>query len=317
MKIHELVKLRNLLDESIALEDIKQSAEVLLQRISSVSDVDNIDAEYAASVKKVRSYYADMLTMLDSPPKELQSLHAQIDAQLAELTKDFGKRGYIINGFYATNATDVDGERNLRTITVTSSIKKLVAARIGMHSDWRYPGLEIGPGDGEWTELLVASDPLYLIDNHKEFLDNTLGKFNEEFQRRLRPYVIDFRTNDILALPHNQIGFAFAWNVFNFFPKYELDFYLKQVFELLRPGGVLLFDYNNCDNPTQAKYAEEGWMSWMPRSLLQGILDDIGFEVIQFFEPELNVSFVEVKKPGTKTTAKAHQVMGEIKFHNS
>ena len=316
MKLSELVGLRNLLNESIALEEVRSSTEILLQRISSVGDTIT-KVEYVDSIKRIRNYYAEILTLVEQPPKELHDMLSKIDAKINKLTKDFHKRGYIINGFFASNATDVDGERNLRIVPVTSAVKTLVGARIDMYSSWQYPGLEIGPGDGEWTPMLVASDPLYLIDNHNEFLESTLGKFNDDYQRRLRPYVIDFRTNNIMALPHDQIGFAFAWNVFNFFPEFELRHYLTQVFGLLRPGGTLLFSYNNCDNPTQAGFAEEGWMSWMPRTLLTTILTDIGFVDLEFFEPELNISFVEVKKPGIKTTIKAHQVLGEIKIHNS
>jgi SAM-dependent methyltransferase len=242
---------------------------------------------------------------------------SQIDAKINKLTKDFHKRGYIINGFFASNATDVEGERNLRQVPVSAEVHRFVNAKIDTYSSWQYPGLEIGPGDGEWTPLLVASDPLYIIDNHKEFLESTMSHFHEDYQRRLRPYVIDFRTNDIMALPHNQIGFAFAWNVFNFFPEFELRHYLKQVFELLRPGGAIVFSYNNCDNPTQAGFAEEGWMSWMPRTLLHTIMTELGYTDIQYHEPTLNVSMVEAKKPGVKSTSKAHQVLGEIKFLNS
>jgi SAM-dependent methyltransferase len=313
MKLHELVSLRNLLNESIALEDIKSSTDLLLQQITAVGQLGNIDTEYVASVSNIKNYYTQILKLLDSPPKELQLLHSQIDDRISELTKTFNRRGYVINGFFASNATDVDGERNMRYVECSKNVKETVLSRIAMHSSWQYPGLEIGPGDGAWTPSLVASDPLYIIDNHDEFLLNTAKQFHEDYQRRMRKYQIDYRDNNILALPHNQFGFVFAWNVFNFFPHDDLRNYLKQVFTLLRPGGVLLFSYNNCDNPTQAGFAEEGWMSWIPRTMLQKLLDELGFEVVQFFEPELNTSFVEVKKPGIKTTAKAHQVLGEIK----
>jgi SAM-dependent methyltransferase len=316
MKLSELVGLRNLLNESIALEEVRASTENLLQRISSVGDT-TTDAAYVDSIKRIRNYYAEILKLVEKPPKELHDMLSKIDAKINKLTKDFHKRGYIINGFFGSNSTDVDGERNLRISPVTAEIKTLVGARIDMYSAWQYPGLEIGPGDGQWTSMLVASDPLYLIDNHKEFLDATSNKFNDDYKRRLRPYVIDFRTNDITSLPSNQIGFAFAWNVFNFFPEYELRQYLTQVFDLLRPGGTLLFSYNNCDTPEQAGFAEEGWMSWMPKSLLHTVLTDLGYVDIQYFDPLQNISFVEVKKPGIKTTIKAHQVLGEIKSLNS
>jgi SAM-dependent methyltransferase len=313
MKLSELVALRNLLNESIALEEVRASTEILLQRISSVSDTVT-KADYVDSIKRIRNYYAEILTLVEKPPKELHDMLYKIDTKINKITQDYHKRGYLINGFFASNATDVEGERNLRIVPVPSDVKTLVGARIDMYSSWQYPGLEIGPGDGAWTPMLVASDPLYIIDNHKEFLDVASGQFHDDYQRRLRQYVIDFRTNNITALPKNQIGFAFAWNVFNFFPEYELRHYLTQVFDLLRPGGTLLFSYNNCDNPTQAGFVEEGWMSWMPRTLLTTILTELGYVDFEFFEPAQNISFVEVKKPGVKVTSKAHQVLGEIKF---
>lgn len=314
MKLYELVRLRNLLDESIALEELRVDTGTLLQRIDSLSSVAaGVAQDYAEPVKQIRNYYANILTMLDSPPKALAELRALIEEQIAILTLGWDKRGYTINGFFATNSTDAVTERNDRIMSIGTDTRKIVTNRIAAYSSWQYPGLEIGPGDGVWTSSLVASDPLYLIDNHKEFLDVTVSRFSEDYQRRLRPYIIDRTTNDITELPEGQIGFAFAWNVFNYFPQFELRAYLTQVYELLRPGGVLLFSYNNCDNPTQAGFAEDGWMSWMPKTLLATLVADIGFEVIAFFDPEVNVSWVEVKKPGTLATMKAHQVLGEIK----
>jgi SAM-dependent methyltransferase len=313
MKLHELVALRNLLRESIVLDDIKSATEILLQRINIVLETSLIDSGIADPIKSVRNYYASILNILDTPPRDLSAVLSEIESQISDLTAGFDRRGYMINGFYASNATDVSGERNLRTIAVSDSLKQFVRNRISLYSDWKYPGLEIGPGDGFWTSSLVASDPLYIIDNHQEFLDSTKSQFDEAYQNRLRSYVIDYRTNDITALPTGQIGFAFAWNVFNFFPYQELRNYLVQIFDLLRPGGTLMFNYNNCDDPLQARHAEEGWMSWMPKSQLTKLLTELGYEIIAFQEPAISVSAVEVRKPGTLQTVKAHQVLGEIK----
>lgn len=313
MKLHELVQMRNLLDESIALEELRTATDTLLQRIDSVTRAE----EFAMPLKNVRSYYATILNILDTQPKEFTVMRNQIAAQIEDITKDWHARGYIINGFYGSGTSDVQGERNDRILPLSSEVKKIIEGRLALYSSWQYPGLEIGPGDGDWTPSLVANDPLYIADTQQEFLDSTAALFNEDYRRRMRKYQIDHVGNDILSLPHNQIGFALAWNVFNYFPEEELRNYLSQVFKLLRPGGVLLFSYNNCDNPSQAGFAEDGWMSWMPKTLLAQILNDIGYETLHYFDPEVNVSWVEVKKPGIKTTVKAHQVLGEIKTRNS
>ena len=82
----------------------------------------------------------------------------------------------------------------------------------------------------------------------------------------------------------------------------------------LRPGGVILFTYNNCDMPAGASYAETYFMSYVPKSMLMPMCESLGFEIIysQDFEPAM--CWVELRKPGKLRTVKAHQALGEIKY---
>ena len=79
-----------------------------------------------------------------------------------------------------------------------------------------------------WSDLWAC--PIQSIHHNQEFLDSTLSKFNETYQRRVRPYLVgsdgisDF---DYSMLPINQFGFIFAWNVINFWPFQETKLTLK------------------------------------------------------------------------------------------
>jgi hypothetical protein len=96
--------------------------------------------------------------------------------------------------------------------------------------------------------------------------------------------------------------------------------YLKSVKELLRPGGVFMFSYNNGDMYECAAYAEGMWMSYIPKSMLVPMCESLGFEVLYTHESRGSgtaISWLELKKQGTLETVKAHQVMGEIKYINN
>jgi len=151
------------------------------------------------------------------------------------------------------------------------STRSEVLVKSRSYTDWRYPVLEIGPGDGTWTEHLIAGDPLYIVDLHQEFLDNTLNKFNPVYRNRGRSYIVGahgIADTDFSLLPQGQFGFIFSWNVFNYYPLEYTKLMLTQCMGLLRPGGVMMFSYNNCDVVQCAEYAEKGLASWMQKELL-------------------------------------------------
>jgi SAM-dependent methyltransferase len=174
-----------------------------------------------------------------------------------------------------------------------------------------YPALEIGCRDGEWTKFLIASDPLYLTDAHQEFLDSAVKDYPPEYQRRVRSYLVD--NDDYSILPKNQFNFIFSWNNFNYKSLDTLKQTLKQIYTLLRPGGVFMFSYNNGDLPAGAAYAENYFMSYMPKSLVIPMCQMLGFEIVYSEDHEPAFSWIEIRKPGELKTSKAHQVMGEIK----
>ncbi len=317
MKLSELVLLKKRLLEEIDISEAEDSISELLHDISAIenSDID-LDVEIKDFFNETNEFYRDIKSRLGIPLTRMKSVIANIDQQIEYLTKNYMARGYMINGFFATNTSDVTTERYDRILTMRDETKKEIKSRIDLYADWHYPGLEIGPGDGIWTEHLVACDPLYVVDIQKEFLENTSNKFPEAYQRRLRTYWIDrFRTNeyDLSALPEGQVGFVFAWNVFNYFPLENLKQYLLEIYRVMRPGGVMMFSYNNGENPVCIEYVEIGWMSYMPKTLLVNLCRDaIGFDIIETFDREDNIHWIEVRKPGKLSTVKSHQVLGKI-----
>ena len=314
MQLSDLIKLKNNL-KSINLDLVRQQTEILDIQLSRLFNI-NMHMSYRDQLgEKLKDcdMIGDSLSDIDT---KIQELLKQIDQEVVEITKDYMARGYMINEFYGSDYTDVTTERNNRLMPISDETRSEVIVRLRGYTDWHYPVLEIGPGDGMWTEHLVAGDPLYILDRHQEFIDNTLNKFNGVYRNRIRPYLTGphgrVHEEDMSMLPENQFGFIFSWNVFNYMPLKETITMLQGSYRCLRPGGTMMFSYNNCDVAQCAEYVEQGFRSWMPGGLLEKTCEELGFEIIVNRSIEETVHWIEIRKPGDLSTTKHHQVLGKI-----
>jgi ubiquinone/menaquinone biosynthesis C-methylase UbiE len=272
--------------------------------------IKNISSVYKKNLKAISDIADEVSTKLKLLDNEIEKINTEIDQEINSITANYHQRGYKVNGHFATNRTNPETERGSRKLPLSEETSKKIIATVQKFSDWKYPALDIGPGDGIWTEHLVANEPLYLVDIHWDFLESTKSKFNAVYQNRLRLY----KTNetDLSMLPQNQFGFVFSWNVFNYLTTDLIDQYLKEIFSVLRPGGVCMFSYNNAERTHCAKNVELGYMSYMPKKLLTTLIHQHGFEIIGLEDRDETISWAEIRKPGVLSTIKAHPVLGEI-----
>ena len=158
---------------------------------------------------------------------------------------------------------------------------------------------------------MVANDPLYLVDANLSVLTTNISEYPELYQQRLRLY------DSLEKLPKNQFGIILIWDFFNYLLHDFSVEYLKKCFLYLRPGGTLIFSYNNCDLYAMAKIAEENQMYYSSKLRLTKICEELGYEIVRAVdEPLLDSvlvsSWFELRKPGTLSTIKKAQVIGTI-----
>jgi len=234
----------------------------------------------------------------------------EIDVEIRELTV---KHIQDNNEYWAEHGArfkTADYIREYQQLPVTKTSQDIIRAKIGSYVDWKYPGLEIGPGDGKWTVKLVACDPLYLVDYNDEFLAATKAKFNEKYQNRLRCY--RNHGDGLHMLPQDQFGFVFSWNTFNYFSFNQIGDWLGDIWKVLRPGGSCMFSYNNAERPLCSIRAEEHLMSFVPKTILCATIKGHGFENIKTQDTDSTISWVEFQKPGKLTSIRTGQTLGKI-----
>lgn len=311
MKISELVKLRENLQNAYNTDGIGASVDRLSEKLSPVgneSEISNYKIQINDLVENLNQLHNHLRINRDQYNMIVENLNRDI---LRESNK-FLTENYSLELRVESEA--VANIRKIRVLELQDSIQEEIRTRINLHTNWQYPALEIGCRDGEWTQHLVAADPLYITDQYRDFLESAVSSFTPEYRQRVRSYLI--RDTNLSTLPQGQFGFIFCWNFLNYRSFDTIKEYLKSVKELLRPGGVFMFSYNNGDMHECAGYAEGHWMSYIPKSLLVPMCESLGFKVLYTHESRgegTAISWIELKKHGTLETAKAHQVLGEIR----
>jgi hypothetical protein len=309
MNLQQLVQLRNSLSSSIDLSIIKREIESNLDRLEFLQRTEESDVKI--ELTNLINQHKQSLGYLSSDLEYLNKVINIVQDKINHLSIKFFSDNYQVELFYH----NIDAIRKVRVMAKNDEFETMLFQRISHHSSWKFPALELGCRDGEWTKHLVANDPLYISDYFPEFIESSIQQFPSLYQNRVRKYIINdyFKINN---LPLNQFGFIFSYNFFNYLSLDSIKQLMIQSFNWLRPGGTVLFTYNNADLPIPAAYAESYFMTYVPKSILVPMIESIGF--IKSFSADINPSFsiVEFTKPGILTTNKAGQVLGEIKSKN-
>lgn len=204
-----------------------------------------------------------------------------------------------------------------RRLKLTRIQREYLLARLLPYSDWRFPGMIIRPGLEEWIDHLVALDPMYLVDESWELLDPVKTKFHDNYLNRLRMYKIDeYRGYEesrglLSGLPVGQFGFCLAYNFFHYKPFEVMKIYFKEIYHMLRPGGVLALTFNDCSRPGGVDLSERNFACYTPSELVLSYAISLGFFVKEQSHINAAVTWLELQKPGEISTLRGGQALAK------
>ena len=310
MKLSEVVRYLNLLES----RELDPAYDSITNRLDGITHmIENYPLQFDSTALALNNDLSNIKSAIDQFNHTLQSLkhklqqeiQAQEPAYYQESTRGFGSDTLL------TEPIDRILKRRLKLDFDTDTILR---NRLRIYGDWRLPGMIIRPGLENFIEDMVPLDPLYLVDTDLELLQPAISGFTDEYQRRLRPYVISEHADlPILnQLPDNQFGFVFAYYYFNFKPIEIIEKFLHELYEKLRPGGVVIFTYNECDLAPGIGAAEHVWMSYTPGRRIRSMIDSIGFETINNHIGTYDIAWFELRKPGTIVSLRGGQSMAKI-----
>lgn len=305
-----LLDLIHLKESLIKLKDYSSIRETLVLKQHGINE-QMTTAIHSQSVVNSLNKVQEQLVNINQIDQQIQinfdnmihQLTVEIDAQAHERFK------YSDN----FNNEKLLGDEN-NFIAPTQQDLSIIGTRIGQYTSWRYPGLQLNCRIGLVSPSLVSCDPLYITDSLRQNPLRIINTFSTQYRKRIRPYHVTYDT--LNQLPQGTFGLVVAWELFNYFTLGYIENYLKRVWELLRPGGVFIFTYNNCDLPESVRLAELDVFTWVPLRNLAPVCRQLGFEILYsqdvMASSQNYISWIELRRPGELKTVKNHQVLGRI-----
>lgn len=247
--------------------------------------------------------------------------HLDYDHKLTEQIHE-QEKSYLIESaerFKLNAPKETPQSKSKRKLEIQEDTREYLKSRIDHYTSWDQIGLQICPIHGGLTSELVSLDPLYLIDYSDILIKPVRDQFKEQYRNRLRSYSFpkfDLDRTMFSKLPQEQFGFILAYNYFDNMSMPYMQKMLKECFELLKPGGKILFTFNDCDLPHNIDLVERGYKYYTPGRLVKHYLENIGFTVLKHFRETYGIAWFEIEKPGVRDSVKGGQVLAQIKKKN-
>jgi SAM-dependent methyltransferase len=309
MKLSELVELRNQIDSTF-VEHARFLANAELNKLMySAQSSDNTEL-----ISQLQTDYQEIQSKFEQFETTINSIQHHVVQQINEQGAYWFQESYRLYDEEMTKFETTDYILN-RQLALPQEAIDVIKSRLRIYAEWKYPGMIIRPGKEDFIQELVSYDPLYLVDQSYELLSPALSGFNELYQNRLRSYAIkESLSVPILdKIPNNQFGVIFAYNFFEFKPFDIFKQYLIEIYQKLRPGGVLIMTFNDCDQRRAVEAVEHHFCCYTPGHLVLNLAKSIGYtEVFRWSNTTESSICVELKKAGELTSLRGGQTLAKI-----
>jgi SAM-dependent methyltransferase len=309
MKLSELIAYKNALD-LVSVNSIQIDTDLAVKKIVHLVDSQpDVIPKFQQQLYQLNNNINQEFVQLASTIVQLQQ-HVQQQIEIEEK--------YWLQESYRLFEEEMKNEHHDYILNRRPQVnpETILRSRLRMYSNWRYPGMIIRPGLETLPSEMVSYDPLYLVDTSTHLLGKVpyINNFTPEYQTRLRNIVVqETLDNEILQkVPNDQFGLCLAYNFFNFRPLEYVRKYLTEIYQKLKPGGVLIMTYNDCSRVPGARLAETHYACYTPGRLITDLVGHIGFDRLYTWHNDGPSTFLEIRKPGELSSLRGGQTLAKI-----
>jgi SAM-dependent methyltransferase len=309
MKLSELVNYMNQLDV-LSTVNTAQQTDQDLSKITHMVSTSAIQLEqFSTELARRQTEVADSLRQYES---DLDTFKQTLRELITVTEKPWFAESYRL---YEQEMLHETAEYILdRRPEISANTEQFYRTRLTRHSSWHHAAMIIRPGRETFINDLLALDPLYLVDESHDLLQPAMSQFNEQYQQRLRPYTIQERSGEAILgqLPKSQFGLVFAYNFFNFRPFEVLRQYLTEIYQKLKPGGMLVMTFNDCDRAKAVMLVEQHFCCYTPGYLVRELAQTLGYEIAFSWTDQGPSTWLELRKPGEQHSLRGGQALAKI-----
>lgn len=309
MKLSQIIAYKNHLDDMTPLNTTPLTHDKLSPILQSVK---SNEIQFPSLTDQLERNYKNILWYLDlfdQTIEDTKNAIAELIEQNESVYYEESTRMYHNEAIHLTPEYILD-----RKLPIFEEVVNILKVRIQIYTSWQYASMIIRPGREEWITGLVSSDPLYLLDQSEELLEPSILRFNDQYQRRLRTYVLDESSQDSILheLPDGQFGFCLIYNFFNYKPIEVIQQYLTEIYSKLKPGGVVVLTFNNCDRASGTELFEKKYMSYTPGRKVVSVAESIGYHIEYSFGTDAACTWLELRKPGKLVSLRGGQSLAKV-----
>jgi SAM-dependent methyltransferase len=309
MKLSDLINYQMELNAMSAVP-IRQQADIDLEKITYL--VGHQSIQLAEHTNALQLKHKEIQQTFDAFEVNLNQLKVELKQLIETTEKPWFAESYRL---YEQEMIHETTEYILnRRPEITPETEQFYRTRIVRYNSWQHPAMIIRPGRETYINELVASDPLYLVDESHDLLLPALSQFNEQYQQRLRTYAINERSGENILgkLPNGQFGLVFAYNFFNFRPFEIIKTYLTEIYQKLRPGGTLVMTFNDCDRAKGVMLVEQHFCCYTPGYLVRELAQSLGYRIAFSWTDQGPSTWLELQKPGNFVSLRGGQALAKI-----
>ena len=309
-KLYDLVKFRNYLMNQIDHLSLEKPIQEKIENLGKIKNLFPQHADYCdTTIKDYLSLAQQSQAVIDGIRKQISRLDLEIDMLSTSMFDSDEYRDMM-------SESKIQGEQFANNLIISAELEAEIISKITEYSNLLYPALQINPKSKKWIDPMVAGDPLYLTHYNISLVKELINTYPELYQNRLRLYEITDR--NFSRLPQTQFSLVLCWDYLNYLSIEKVEKYVRQAWNLLRPGGCFMFSYSNCDLAGPTLRAESWACAYASSRWLKKLCNEIGYEIIELKDFETgdafntHVSLAILQKPGKLTTVKAAQAMAKI-----
>ena len=310
MKLSEIVRYKNLLD---SLSSTPAAQELLNEILSMVHVTEVSSVQVPGAVDQLNQAREQVSQAVGQFEQQFNQLKQSVQNLIEQQEPEYFRNSMdLYNEGYRNDSADHIRDRRIGVDSVTAVI---IQQRLKLYTSWQHPGMVLRPAHAKYVEDLVACDPMYFVDTSDQLLELTESWFTPKYQHRLRRYIIDEHSGQpaFINLPAGQFGLIYAFHFFNYRPWPVLQQYLRECFDLLRPGGIVAFTYNNCDIAGRVGKVEHCSGCYTPGRLVRAYADELGYETVFDLDDDSDTSWLELRRPGAYSSIRGGQTLAKIK----
>jgi hypothetical protein len=314
MKLSQIVAFKNYLEQITPLD----APGLIYEKLGDVLHcVQTRDVQFSNLTNVLGNNYQSIVKSINKFEYSLDLIKLELDNEIARLEPNYYAESYRL--YSQEMIHDIPEYILDRRLDINVAASEFITSRLLAQGDWRHAGIILRPAREDWIIHLVGCDPLYLVDQNSELLEPAVLRFNDQYQRRLRTYTVNETADTpvLSQLPDRQFAFCLAYNFFNYKPLEIIQIYLKELYNKLKPGGVLAMTFNDCDREGGVKLAERSFMSYTPGRAIFKYAKDLGFEIQESRLIDSATTWVELRRSGTLTSLRGGQSLAKIVYKDA